>query len=72
MATFYPAIARTGGAAAGGLDAIDGSELSDGDVGMVGSGSEADFYVLDADNGGTPSLSRVYEPQHYVAILRIE
>jgi hypothetical protein len=45
---FYPRLSLTGGVA-GSLDNLDGADLADLDIAMVGQGTNAKFYILDDD-----------------------
>jgi len=58
---FWPAIALTGGAS-GALDNIDGALLSDGDVAIVVTGSQAYTYHLDATSAGAESSPNIITP----------
>lgn len=59
---FYPRLSLTGGVA-GSLDNLDGTDLQDLDISMVGElGVDAKFYVLDADSGVAESSPNIIAP----------
>ncbi len=58
---FYPRLSLTGGVA-GSLDNLDGADLADLDIAMVGQGTNAKFYILDDDGAAGEASPGIIVP----------
>lgn len=61
MANFYGATSLTGGST-GALDALDGTDLADGDSALVVTAAGFYVFILDADSGASEDSPSVIRP----------